>query len=149
MSKLQRSNTIPSGLTTNFLGHCDVEVLEALVTAGGVVALADGRVAVVERDALVNYIDRLELVPTVTRFEIAAAFDHRVRELADRHSAEVIVQTFRPLAGLSLASVVVRTAERVARADSRIHPREEHALKLIRLLLMALPARPRRGLRRL
>ena len=145
----QRSNETSSGLTTNFLGHSDAQVLQALVTAGGVVALADGRVVAVERDELVNYLDRLDLIPAITRFEIANVFDRRVRDLKDRNSADVIIQTFRPLAGLSLASVVVCTAERVARADSQIHPREEHALKLIRLFLMALPARPpQRGIRR-
>jgi tellurite resistance protein len=45
------------------------------------------------------------------------------------------------LAGLSLASVVVRTAERVAAVDGQIHPGELQALKLIRLFLMTLPAR--------
>jgi hypothetical protein len=64
-----------------------------------------------------------------------------VRQLKDRDSAEVIARTFRPLAGLSLASVVVRTAERVAAVDGQIHPGELQALKLIRLFLMTLPAR--------
>jgi tellurite resistance protein len=139
MPKRQRSEQTSRALTTNFLGHCDAEVLQAFVTAGVIVALADGRVAKAERDELVSYLDGLDLVPVMTRREIADAFDHRVRELEDRNSAEVIVQTFRPLAGLSLASVVVRAAERVAGADLQIHPREEHALKLIRLLLMTMP----------
>ena len=45
----------------------------------------------------------------------------------------------RPLAGLSLASVVVPTAERVAAADRKIHPGELQALKLIRLIMTAFP----------
>jgi hypothetical protein len=39
-----------------------------------------------------------------------------------------------------LASIVVRTAERVAAADRKIHPGELRALKLIRLVMMTLPA---------
>jgi tellurite resistance protein TerB len=136
-----RSSTAIAELTTNYVGHRDEEVLQALVTAGVLVALADGRVETVERDELVNYIDRQEFVPTISRHEIAEAFDNRVRQLKDRDSAEVIARTFRPLAGLSLASVVVRTAERVAAVDGQIHPGELQALKLIRLFLMTLPAR--------
>ena len=41
----------------------------------------------------------------------------RVRQLEERRSADVIVENLRPLAELSRASVVVRTAERVAAAD--------------------------------
>jgi hypothetical protein len=59
----------------------------------------------------------------------------------------VTMEALRPLAGLSLASVVVRTAERVAAADRKIHPGELRALKLIRLIMMTLPVE--RGPRRL
>jgi len=52
-----------------------------------------------------------------------------------------VVETFRPLAGRSLASVVIRTAERVAAADRNFHAGELRALKLIRLVLMTLPTR--------
>src|SRR6266487_1128396 len=41
--------------------------------------------------------------------------------------AVAAVYSFRPLAGRSLASVVVRTAERVAAADRQIHRGELHA----------------------
>jgi hypothetical protein len=53
----------------------------------------------------------------------------------------VIVEKLRPLAGLSLASVVIRTAERVAAADRQIHRNELQAIKLIRLFMASLPAR--------
>jgi hypothetical protein len=55
----------------------------------------------------------------------------------------VLMEAFRPLADLSLASVVVRTAERVAAADKQFHPAELRALKLIRLLMVTLPAMKR------
>ena len=63
-----------------------------------------------------------------------------MRQLEDRHGANTIVETLGRLAGLSLASIVVRTAERVAAADRKIHPGELRALKLIRLVMMTLPA---------
>jgi hypothetical protein len=64
-----------------------------------------------------------------------------VRQLEDRDSASVIVETFRPLAGLSLSSVVVSTAERVAAADRHMHPNELQAIKLIRLIMTNLPTK--------
>jgi tellurite resistance protein len=113
----------------------DEEVMRALVTAGALVALADGQVKAIERDELVNFIDRQGFVPSISRREIAEAFDNRVQQLEGRDSADAIAETLRPLAGLSLASVVVRTATQVAAADRYIHPGEVRALKLIRLAL--------------
>jgi tellurite resistance protein len=115
----------------------DDTVLHALVTAGAFVALADGRVEAVEREELVNFIERQRFVPSISRQGIRAAFDNRVRQLEDRDSAEVIAEALRPLAGLSLASAVICTATQVAAADRHIHPAEVRALKLIRLVLAA------------
>ena len=126
---------------TDRLGNRDIDVMQGLVTAGAVVALADGRVAEVEREELLNFIDRQQLVPTISRVDIAQTFNRRVRELEDRDSAEVILENLRPLVGLSLASVVLRTAERVAAADGKIHPAELQALKLIRLVIKSLSAK--------
>jgi tellurite resistance protein TerB len=136
-----RSSTATAELTAGYLDNRDEEVMQALVTAGALVALADGRVEAVERDELLNYIDRQDLLPTISQLDIAEAFDNRVRQLQDRDSADAIMESFRPLAGLSLASIVVRTAERVAAADRQIHPGELRALKLIRLIMITLPAR--------
>ena len=126
---------------TDRLGNRDIDVMQGLVTAGAVVALADGGVAEVEREELVNFIDRQQLVPTISRIDIAETFDRRVRQLEDQDSAEVILENLRPLVGLSLASVVLRTAERVAAADGKIHPAELQALKLIRLIITSLSAK--------
>jgi tellurite resistance protein TerB len=117
----------------------DEDVMQALATAGALVALADGRVDAVERDEFVNFIDRQGFTPTISNDEVAGAFDNLVRELEARDRLSVILDAFRPLAGLSLASVVVRTAERVACADGKILPGELQALRLIRLLMATLP----------
>jgi tellurite resistance protein len=135
-----RANAIHSELAADYLDHRDEEVMQALVTAGALVALADGELHAVERDELVNFVDRQGFVPTSSPRDIGEAFDSRVRELGEPSCANVIVDTLRPMAGRSLASVVVRTAERVAAADRRIHPGELRALKLIRRVMMALPA---------
>jgi tellurite resistance protein len=118
----------------------DQKVMHALVTAAALVALADGRVEAVERDATADFIERQGFVPSIDRPEIVEAFDDCVRRLADRDSAHAIARAFQPLAGLSLASIVVRTAEQVAAADRHIHAGELRALNLIRLLMTTLPA---------
>jgi tellurite resistance protein TerB len=117
----------------------DQEMMQALVTAGAFVAVADGRVKAVERDELVNFIDRQGFIPSISRHEIGEAFDNRVRQLEDRDSADAIAEALRPLAGSSLASNVIRTATQVAAADRYIHQGEVRALKLIRLVLSADP----------
>jgi tellurite resistance protein len=113
----------------------DDTLLQALVTAGALVALADGRVETVEREEFVNFIDRQGFVPSISRDEVGNAFDNCVRRLQERDSADAIAESFRPLAGLSLASIVIRTATQVGAADRYIHPGEARALKLIRLVL--------------
>jgi tellurite resistance protein len=140
-----RSHTAATELATNHLDHNDDEVLRAFVTAGALVALSDGQIKAVERNELINFIDQQGFVTTISRHEIAEAFDNRVRQLEDRHCASVVVETFRPLAGLSLASVVVRVADRVAAADGKIHPGELRALRLIRMIMMTLPSKRSRA----
>src|SRR5262249_2754392 len=124
----------------NRVHHCDEVLLQALVTAAALVALSDGQVDAAERDELVDFVDRQGFVPTFSRREIAEAFANRVRQLKERDSANVIVESLNPLVGQSLSSIVVRTAERVAAADRHIHAGEVRALELIRLIMMQLPA---------
>jgi|HubBroStandDraft_6_1064221.scaffolds.fasta_scaffold01519_9 tellurite resistance protein len=116
----------------------DEELMQALVTAGALVALSDGQLKVVEREELLNFVEQQGFVSTISRHEIAEAFDNCARQLEGQNSANVIVDALRPLAGLSLASVVVRVADRVAVADGIIQPGELRALKLIRLVLKTL-----------
>lgn len=142
MAKQQRHpSPTTTDLVADYLKQSDKEVMYALVAAGALVALADGQLEAVERDELVSFVDQQEFVPTASRRDIAEAFDQRACELVNQLSANAAVETFRPLAGRSLASVVVRTAERVAAADRKIHAGELRALKFIRLVLMTLPTR--------
>ena len=118
----------------------DQDVAEALVTAGALVALADGDANEVERDELITFIDQQGFVPTATPEDIGAAFDRRITQLDSAFCANVILETLRPIANQSLGSVVMRTAERVAAADRRIQPGELRALKLLRRIIINLPA---------
>lgn len=133
------SSTPTNKPTSDYLYISEEEFMQALVTAGALVALADGELEKIERDELVNFIDRQGFAPTILLADIANAYDSRVRELEGPYCANVIVETLRPLTGRSLGSVVVRTAQQVAAADQKIHPGELQALKLIRRLMMSLP----------
>jgi tellurite resistance protein len=101
------SDATTEQLTVEYLEYRDEEVMQGLVTAGALVALADGELDTVERDELVNFVDRQGFAPATSQADIAEAFDSRVRELEGRYCANVIVETLRPLTGQSLASVVV------------------------------------------
>jgi tellurite resistance protein TerB len=117
--------------------NCDEQVVRALVTVGAFVALADGRVDVVERDEAVNYIDRRCLAPTMSRRRIAEFFDASARQLEGRDFADLIADALRPVAALSLTSDVVRITELVAAADRHLDPNEAQVISLIRLLTMS------------
>ena len=136
-----RSVTATAEISPDYPDHRDKEVMHALVTAGALVALADGRVDDAERDELVDFIDVREFAPTFSPRDVAKAFNDSVRQLDDRYSPNLIIEALRPLAGLSLTSIVICTAQRVAAADRKIHPGELRAIKLIRLIMMSLPAK--------
>jgi tellurite resistance protein len=128
-------------LVVNYLDRHDDEVMQALVTTGAFVSLADGQVKTIERDQLVDFLDGHQLAPGMSKRDIGEEFDRRLRQLRAGDKIEIVVQALRPLAGLSLSSVVVRSAELIAAADGHIHPNELMAIKLIRLVLMNLPTR--------
>jgi hypothetical protein len=77
-----------------------------------------------ERNELVGFIHRHDFAPTISQRGIAKAFDNRGRELEENYNPNVIIEALRPLAALSLTSVVIRTAERVDAADRKIRPGE-------------------------
>ena len=142
MAHLYTHSSATTGeLVFDYRDHRDEDVMHALVTVGALVALADGQLEAVERDELVNFINQQGFVSTVSKRKIAEAFDYQAQQLEDRYSPNAILEALRPLAGLSLASIVVRTAERVAAADRTIRPGELRSLKLIRLVMMILPAK--------
>ena len=45
-------------LSIHYFDNHDQRLMQALVTAGALVALADGRVEICERDELVDFVDR-------------------------------------------------------------------------------------------
>jgi tellurite resistance protein len=134
-----RSSTTTADPLADCLCQGDEEVIQALATVGALVARADGRIDVVERDELVDFVDRQ--VPTISPHQIAEAFDSVARQLEIGGGDYVVVQALRPLADPSLASVLVRAAERVAAADLQIHSSELEAIKLIRQVMISVSGR--------
>jgi len=119
---------------------CDEQIAKALVTVGAFVALADGRLDMIEREEAVNYIDRQRLAPTISRQRVAEYFDAGARHLEDRDFADLITYALRPVAALSLTFDVVRIAELVAAADRHADPNEAQVIQLIRLVVMTSPS---------
>jgi len=135
-NRYSHPSTTTFGLAAYSRDRNDEEIMRALVTAGAFVALADGRVDPVERDAFLNFVDRQRLVPSISQDEIGRFFDGSVQQIKNQGDEIDIAAPLRPLTGLSSASAVVGAAERVAAADSHIHPREVEALNLIRRIMM-------------
>jgi tellurite resistance protein TerB len=133
------STTTAVEFSAHDLDYRDEEIMQGLVTAGALVALADGEVTPVERAELMNFVERQGFVPSIPLVDISETFDSRVQELEGRNCANVIMKTLRPLAGQSLASIVVGTAQRVAVADQKIHLGELQALRLLRRIMINLP----------
>jgi hypothetical protein len=75
------------------------------------VALADERVQTVERDEVVQYVDRRFVL---TRRRTADLFDERVSQLQAADFANLVLKALRPVPSLSLTSDVICIAERVA-----------------------------------
>ena len=130
-----RSNVPKSKLMADHIEQNDEDVMQALVTAGAFVALADRRLKAIERDELVSFIDRQGFLSTASKRDLAEVFESRVRQFEATRSYDPLVEALRPVARSSLSSIVVRTAERVAAADQELHPAETGALRVIRQIL--------------
>jgi tellurite resistance protein TerB len=110
----------------------------ALLTAGAFVAVADGCVDSAEREEAVRYIDQA-IMPKMAKARVAELFDQCAQLLQDRNFAEVVVEALRPVPALSLTPAVIEIAEWVAVADGTVHSNEVQAIRLIRLITIALP----------
>src|SRR4051794_23785088 len=111
-------------------------LFEAVVTAGAVVALADGQVAPEERATVVDLVERSGWLSTYTAAEAADAFESQIRQLQlEPGVPEAVINSVRRVGDGLGSRVVVCAAEQVAFADGHIRPSEERALGLIRSAL--------------
>jgi tellurite resistance protein len=75
------SITTTAELLAGYIQQREVDVIQALVSAGAFVALADGRVKLIERDELVDFVDRHGLVAATSKCDIREAFPSEVGAL--------------------------------------------------------------------
>ena len=112
------NSTASAELAADQGGCRDKKVLQALVTAGALVALAEGHLENVERDEVVGFVHRQDFVPTISYSGIAKAFDNRVRELEERpvpdHRGAAAAS--RPI--IDLGRALHRGASRCCRSDN-------------------------------
>ncbi|MFK4508320.1 TerB family tellurite resistance protein [Bradyrhizobium daqingense] len=111
----------------------------ALVIAGALVAVADRRVSPVERDEVMRFIRDRDLAPHIEDDRLLAMFDALAERLEEPDFANVVIETLRPVSNMSLSAHLMELSERVAAADEDVHPHEVQAIKLLRLLTLALP----------
>ncbi|MBR0712486.1 TerB family tellurite resistance protein [Bradyrhizobium liaoningense] len=111
----------------------------ALVIAGALVAVADRRVASVERDEVIRFIRDRALAPHLDEQRLEAMFDELAERLDRPDFANVVIDTLRPVSDLAIAPHLIDLSERVAAADDDVHPHEVQAIKLLRLLTLVLP----------
>ena len=69
---------------------------------------------------------------------MSEALDSLMRQFRAGSLLQITAESLRPLASLSLSSVVVRTAGRVAAADQELHPSEIEAIQALRQILIKL-----------
>lgn len=111
----------------------------ALVMAGALVAVADRRVSPVERDEVIRFTRERKLAPHIGDERLFAMFDELAERLEQPDFANVVIDTLRPVSDLPLSSHLIELSERVAAADEDVDPHEVQAIKLLRLLTLALP----------
>ncbi|RTE88563.1 MULTISPECIES: TerB family tellurite resistance protein [Bradyrhizobium] len=111
----------------------------ALVIAGALVAVADRRVSPVERDEVIRFIRDRGLAPHLDDDRLFAMFDALAERLEEPDFANVVIDTLRPVSDMPLSSHLMELSQRVAAADQDVHPHEVQAIKLLRLLTLALP----------
>lgn len=135
MSDAKRSNPIeiadPSSLNE--------QAAAALVITGALVAVADRRVSPVERDEVIRFIRDRGLAPHIDDERLLGMFDALAERLEEPDFANVVIDALRPVSNMPLSAHLMELSERVAAADEEVHPHEVQAIKLLRLLTLALP----------
>lgn len=134
-----RLSTTADEVTAAYRDDRQDELLDAAVTTAALIARADGSVEPIERGEMLDFLDRNGFLSVFTRAEILDAFACRVRQLEEQGAAGAALDDLKRLAGRSSERLIVETGERVAAADSCIHPAERG---MLRLIFIALGRRP-------
>ena len=117
--------------------YLEETLFEAVVTAGVVVALADGRADAAERAELVGFVEQSSWLSTLTPAEIIDAFDSHVRQFEMIGGvSEATINSLRQVGDRAGIREVVCAAERVALADGCVQTSEKTAIQFIRSAVM-------------
>jgi tellurite resistance protein len=119
------------------------ELLDALASAGAIIACADGWIERAERDALADFMERNGFLSVLTRAEILDALDRRLRQLATDGGVEAALDSLGRYAGRAPARLVIDASRSVAEADGALDAREIHFLQRIHIALGAPSSRGR------
>lgn len=115
-------------------------LFEAVVTAGAIVAAADGQADTSERAALVNFVERNHRLSTFTHDDTSDAFDTCIRQFdLSGGVPETAFDSLRRVTDSLGIRDVVCAAGKVAFADGRMQPDEEAALGLIQSTILPSP----------
>lgn len=116
--------------------------VDAVIAAGAFAAWSDGHVHPVERLEMLVYMRRSGL-PLLRRRDVLEIFDQRVRALQHdpRSATQATLDLLADLSGSGLAWTVLRAAEHVAAADSRMQEAEVLAIRSLRAALGMPPDR--------
>ena len=107
-------------------------LFEAVVTAGVVVAFADGRADASERSELASFVGQNRWLPTFTPADAVEAFDSRVRQFEMTGSVpESEMGSLQRVSDDTGIGEIVRAAELVALADGCLRHREMEALRRV------------------
>ena len=121
----------------------DDELLDALTSAGAIIACADGWIERAERDALADFMEHNGFLSALTRAEILDAFDRRLRQFAAHGGVEAALDSIGRYAGRAPARLMIDASRRVAEADGALDDREIHFLQRIHIALGAPSTRGR------
>lgn len=116
-------------------------MLDAVLTAAALVAAADGWIDAAEREELLAFLKRNDLLAS-SGADMKTEFERRVRDL--REPGHVLAAAYRlgRAGGATIQRLAIAAAWDVAVADSRVDPRELRILDLIRVTLNPQRGRP-------
>ena len=115
------------------------DAVNALIAAGALVAVADGRLMRSSVTRLWTTFEERRFAPSSSRRQIAERFDTWARRLQSTDFVGLVLNALRPVPGFGLAFDVVAIAEKVAVADGTMHPSEAKTISLLKLITTALP----------
>lgn len=123
------------GIKSAHKDYLEERLFEAVVTAGAVVAVADGVAKPGERAELIDFVDRSTWLQSHTSDETAQAYDARVRQFTLEGGIPEAISSLRGVGDGLGGRVVMAAGHCVACADGSVPAAEQDVLQAIRSAL--------------